>query len=41
MNCNFSFLFLYNASKGVNTLGPTPYIWDLDFSFKNYFSVGI
>lgn len=37
----FSFLFLYNASKGVNTVGPTPYIWDLDFSFKNYFSVGI
>ena len=36
----YIFLFLYDSVKGVNTVGPTPYIWDLDFSLKKYFGKG-
>ena len=34
-------LFFYDSAKGVNSVGPTPYVWDLDFSFKNYFHEGL
>lgn len=32
--CIFFLLYIYNSYKGVNSEPPTPYIWDLDFSFK-------
>lgn len=30
-------LYVINSAKGVNSESPTPYIWDLDFSFKKHF----
>lgn len=33
--CIFCLLYIYNSYKGINSKPPTPYVWDLDFSFKN------